>query len=435
MNRSAVCFLGAERLDGAVIAAQHTAEDIYVIGSSPVWETRESRIHYFCIQTVLQQSLVMHEIAWMAAAQTLQVICQPGWEEFGAQLEEYHYGAHGTLSEVADFGWQALKQARGNWKENGPFRCWDLLRGRFKDVPAVVCGAGPSLQEAARSIEAASSRALILAAGTAWPLMNSWGIAPHIAFMLEKQTSLDMLTRCIFSETACCFQSRLCPTYVHWLHGEKILAPESGPLPWENWWIKESQPVSLGWTVGNFTMQAAIWMGCNPIILAGMDFCYQNNKKYPGLPAGSATLIEYRGKKTQSDWLLAARWTEQLCQEHPEIRWINTSLDGLPLMMETTPLSQIHLAKQFDLTGRLHQALQGAPWLSLDDYSAKAAEWDESWVRCRSGTDLSDEIVYRHYLEPLWRIWEPVFLRQAQGQDMNLHRLLFFRNVLQNWFT
>jgi hypothetical protein len=200
---------------------------------------------------------------------------------------------------------------------------------------------------------------------------------------------------------------------------------------------------SFGWTVGNFATQAAVWMGCDPIIWAGMDFCYQEGRKYAGREdQGQTPLIERRGRKTQRDWLLAARWSEDLASEHPDVRFVNTSMDGLPLHppIETMPLWEAGrlLNGQFDLQGRLHQALQSGSWVSM---SKREKEWDHSWNRCASLSSdptadvdeaLAQEAVYQFYLKPLWQIWRPLFEREAQGQNLDWHRLLFFQQVLQN---
>jgi hypothetical protein len=70
----------------------------------------------------------------------------------------------------------------------------------------------------------------------------------------------------------------------------------------------------------------------------------------------------------------------------------------------------------------------------LLSFRNKEEEWEESLKRCGLNLEgnLSDEPVYWTLLEPLWNIWRPLFAREAAGQDLDLHRILFFQQVLKH---
>ena len=431
----AICFLGLKSFDSS--SARRWLQDnqrLYLVDDHPPEVPTEilqhPRVRYFEIETPLLYSQIAKEIAWGAVMQSLDIRIENGWEDLKEKIEECHHAAHLLLSEVADFGVKAFTNARANWK-SGSFRHWQLLMDRFKDVPAIVCGAGPSLQDAQPYLANIGPRALILAAGTAAPILGEWGVEPHLALSIDKETPVELARRQPFHELTTVMQSRFNPDCAAILQGEKIVAPESGPLPWERWWVDETLPFSFGWTVGNFATKIAIWMGCNPIIWAGMDFSYPANQKYAG------SEIETDQRMTQRDFLLAARYSEETALNHPHIRFIQTSNQGLPLKepIETRPFAfaQQLLKNEFDLRGRLHQAIQCSNPMNLEMQS-KENEWNESIRRCSGNLalDLTNEIVYQHYLEPLWQIWRPIFVREADGQSIDLHRSLFFQTVLQN---
>ena len=433
----AICFLGLKNFDcSSALEKLQENKWLYLVSDAdpalPSKLLQHPRVRYFEIETPWQMKQIAKEIAWGAVMQSLDIRNEEGWEELKDNIEECHHAAHLLLSEVADFGVKAFSNARINWK-SGSFRHWSILKDRFRNVPAIVCGAGPSLQDARPYLANVQSRALVLAAGTAAPILGDWGIEPHLALGLDKETPVESMRRQPFAELTMIMQSRFNPDCVSLLHGEKVIAPESGPLPWERWWLSETESPSFGWTVGNFATLVAIWMGCNPIIWTGMDFCYPDGQKY----ASSSSAIEADHRITQRDFLLAARFSEEVAQAHPHIRFLQTSKHGLPLKepIETRPFTMaLRLLKnEFDLSGRLHQSLQSAAGMNLE-MESKEKDWNESLRRCLSNpaADLSDEIVYEYYLEPLWQIWRPVFIREAQGQNIDWHRALFFQKVLQD---
>ncbi len=433
----AICFLGLKNFNRSLMEQWlHENKWLYLVSDHdpalPSEILQHPRVRYFEIETPLQMRQMAKEIAWGSVMQSLDIHAEEGWDELKDKIEECHHAAHLLLSEVADFGVKAFSNARVNWK-SGSFRHWALLKDQFKNVPAVVCGAGPSLQDARPYLADIQSRALVLAAGTAAPILGDWGIEPHLALGLDKETPVESMRRQPFAELTMVMQSRFNPDCVSLLHGEKIIAPESGPLPWESWWLDETERPSFGWTVGNFATLIAIWMGCNPIIWTGMDFCYPDSQKY----AGSSSVIEADHRITQRDFLLAARFSEEVALAHPHIRFLQTAKHGLPLKepIETRPFAMARrlLKNEFDLSGRLHQALQSAPWMNLA-MEMKEKDWNESLRRCSRdpSADLSGEIVYEHYLEPLWQIWRPIFTREAKGQNLDTHQALFFQKVLQD---
>ena len=384
------------------------------------------------LETPLQRPIAAKEIAWEAAMKPLIVHAAPGWEEMKRQIEECHLAAHLLLSEVADFGIEAFSNARRNWREAGPFRNFYDLKGAFSKIPAVICGAGGSLLEAAPFLK--ESGALIFAAGSAFSQLVRLDVDPHAVCALDKQ----MVPPEIFSKVPLFMQSRLNPEVVSRFCGEKVLVPESGPLSWERWWLETEEEISCGWTVGNFALKIALLLGCDPIILTGMDYCYLDGKKY-ALDQEKKDLpgtIEARNRLgepvlTQRDWIMAARFCDEAAKEYRDRRIISTSVRGLFLgdQIEVIPFLRLELPqKKIDIQGLIQKASR----ISFQD---KEKAWTESLMRCGLEEDLSGEPIYETILEPLWRIWRPLFEREAKGQSMELHRKLFFQKVLFFFFN
>jgi hypothetical protein len=63
--------------------------------------------------------------------------------------------------------------------------------------------------------------------------------------------------------------------------------------------------------------------------------------------------------------------------------------------------------------------------------SSRWGEWQESLQRA-SAMDREEEIVSQLLLQPLWRIWKPIFEREdASEMALQIHRMLFLQRILQ----
>ncbi|MBM3192500.1 MAG: motility associated factor glycosyltransferase family protein, partial [Chlamydiae bacterium] len=61
----------------------------------------------------------------------------------------------------------------------------DDLRGKFQGVPAIVCGAGPSLKGAIPWLKQAENKALILAGGSTIAALTTQGVTPHLGLVFD----------------------------------------------------------------------------------------------------------------------------------------------------------------------------------------------------------------------------------------------------------
>lgn len=437
------CMIGVGTIDAEALLAWLGGREkrrLFLIACGP--SPDHPRIQIYDPSTFLEQNIIANEVGWSAVMQPLEIQASEGWEALESRVRESHLAAHLLLSDVADLGIKAFANARENWKKSGPFAALSSFKGCLAGVPAIVAGAGPSLEEALPTLQDASSRALLIASGTALSICSRWGITPHLASALDKRTLLEVTKGAEGSIS--CVQSRLNPEVMALLQGTKILAPEGGPLPWESWWLGKQEAIESGNTVGNFATQIALYLGCNPIIWTGMDFCYRGEVKYAeNLDQEKCHLLTVQNRQgapvlTQRDWLMAASWHRGLAAEHTDRRWICTAQEGLVLGDAVETLSWQEalqlLDREIDAGARLKLALQEAPLLQIDP--EKEAEWQRSIERslsaCRAiQTELLEkEPVYFYYLAPLWNLWRPVFQRDSAKQDLPSIRLLFFLKVL-----
>lgn len=353
------------------------------------------------LESPFQIEMFANKIAWESALRKLTVVLQEESEEgirFKDAIEKYHNGAQLLLAETSDWGVSVLKNTRAN---KGLHRKGMDLKDRFAGIPALIVGAGPSLRKNGHLIRAFQNKALIFAAGSG---MHGIGAEPHFAGSVDPNAPYKQFKTHTCFETPFCYQSRMNARNFSIVHGEKLLFPDPG-YPSVNWLNETEEEFDGGWTVGTFLTSVAVVLGCDPIIFVGMDFAAENGKKYAFLEAPEV-------KETQTDWVMSVRWIEELAQQHPERRFLNATEGGAPFCIPETLESVLaQCTREWNLKKMVHEAIQSLPARAPNE-----ARWEE-W-------DRQGEIVHEKLLEPLWKIWGPIFEHS--------HQEIFFQQVLQD---
>jgi hypothetical protein len=365
-------------------------------------EVIHPRLKKFVLESPLQIEMIAKKVAWSAVFKQLEVILRKEGALFQQTVQECHQAADLLLSEAADYGTEILKNARAN---QAPFRRGRELQGEFKDIPAIVVGAGPSLKKNGDLLRTFENKALILAGGSALNLLKT---KPHFAASIDKQAPNKQFKKHPYFDVPFCYQARMNRENFSLVRSERLLFPD-GSSPAINWLQNDEALFDGGWTVGNFLTAFAVLLGCNPIIFVGMDLCQEN-------------------RETQKDWLMAKVWTEQFAKKHSDREWINATEGGLGFgeAMVAKKLEEVVVTQEWNLRQKVDQAIQKLPLHNPDQ--KRFEEWDLSMQQCAHGADLDNEIVYEKLLIPLWQVWEPLFAEL--GGDLKLHRTLFFQQVI-----
>lgn len=398
-------MLFAENVD--FICIESWDEDLYEKALSWVDETRrvafvcdeerktkDPRVAIFTVESPLQWPSVIRKIGQASVFKTLQVI---GSDKFKSQIEESQHIAHGLLSEAADYWVKPICNARAN---NLPYKRGMDLRASFQNTPAIIVGAGPSLEKNGHLLRLFEDKALIFAGGSA---LNVIDVEPHFAASIDAEAPYQQFKAQPFAEVPFCYQARMNPDNFSLLHGERLLFPDSSCPPINE--IYGESSFDAGWTVGTFLTAIAKLMGCSPIIFIGMDLCYTAGKKYAKIEAEIPDgLIPFGDVWTQRDWLLAARWIEAQGGE------MFNAGEGI-LRLPKIALEQIApTLKKQNIRAKVHETLQKIPIQKAPDWS----KWEDTAL-----------------LNPLWDIWKPIFKRELVGHDLELHKKLFFQKVLE----
>jgi hypothetical protein len=231
------------------------------------------------------------------------------------------------------------------------------MKNAFCNIPAVICGAGPSLQESLKDLQALEDRALILAGGSTLAALSSQGVKIHFGMAIDpNEEEYFRLKNSFAFETPILYSTRVHP---------KIFQTCSGPFVYmrtgiggmTELWMEEELGL-MGELIGkelsleamSVTAVCVAWakfLGCNPILLNGVDLAYTDGKRYaagvvehPFFEKGEQDLsarnqiIRCKNRKglqvdTAVRWIMESDAIAEFSLSCPETDVINTTVRGL----------------------------------------------------------------------------------------------------------
>lgn len=360
-------------------------------------------------------------------------------------------------SDFADHGVKVFKNIQANLASN--FSLAEELFGKFSSMPAIICGAGPSLRKNGFLLKEFANKALIIAGGGASSALKKLDVEPDFIFHVDPESD-HPFSLC---QTPTFFQLRTDEKAVLSSHGKKLLLKGSGNFELESWLEKElglKYPhLDGGWTVGTCSIALAHHLGCSSIILVGMDFSSSDGHVYAeGVKGGGKAprqpVITTHGDTVyaQLDWILAAEWVERFAQKHPECDLINATEGGIGFKgVKEMALKDINLPLLQKDLDHMITSLPSVDTTSIRERLATSLTRSYSLIQAilkeiqknfpkpplENGTcallehDLSQEIGYQTVFLPIWDIWKSVILRHNQDGENGafLHKILFLLNL------
>ncbi len=233
------------------------------------------------------------------------------------------------------------------------------LRGKFKNIPAIICGAGPSLEHSFSLLKNSSDRALIIAGGSTIAALSNHGITPHLGLALDpNREEFDRLKMASSYEMPLLFASRLQSEVLLTTNAERGYLHSATGGPFENELERalgierEAIGPELGseaLSVTTLALALAVEMGCNPILLNGIDLAYTGMRRYAAgvMPSSSVVETELEQEKKAGErllertdisgqktftlvkWVMESECIAAFAKAHPEVQFYNVSPGGL----------------------------------------------------------------------------------------------------------
>ncbi len=234
------------------------------------------------------------------------------------------------------------------------------LFGEFQNVPALICGAGPSLNKHLDQLNALKERACLFAGGTAMKLLMQAGVRPHFGGGIDPNTEQWKLYQQIKElDFPVFYHPRIRSEALELLKGPKLYLSGTGGYEIGKWVDNQLgiavQEMDEGHNVIHFLTQIALRMGCNPIIFIGMDL-----SSHTALHGVLRNDIYGNPIHTEWKWIRESHWTSTLAQEKSDRCWINATEGGIGFKgIENRALKDVHLEKM-DVDEKIRAALKKA---------------------------------------------------------------------------
>lgn len=394
-------------------------------------------------------------------------------ESFFRQLDHTHRGIDLLASDCEDMGVKVLTNALKNLQMLPSARLGPSVEGKCAGIPAIVCGAGPSLNAALPLLATLKERALLIAGGSAVRALTAHGIAPHLQAHIDPQPPRRRFLEQDSFEVPVFYQGRFCSALLSLTQGPLFWMPDSGSYPLEGWLAAEcgifSERFDAGWTVANFCTAIAAHLGCSPIIFVGMDFSCGPDVIYASDIAGEENRnelieIEKGALYSKRDWLMSAEWIASYARERESVEWINASSKGISLggipKRDLQEVAKTSLTNQRDMQGMMHAlwadaAVSHVTFEKVADVRRRVKESFEKSLELCDGLlkvfekyyphsplekgeyavlelELEQEVCHSHFLLPLWNVWKRPILRASfHPIGQHLHKLLFFKKAIE----
>lgn len=256
--------------------------------------------------------------------------------------------------------------------------------GSFRKVPAIICGAGPSLEHQLSLLGKQLDKALIFAGGSAMNVLNAAGIQPHLGAGIDPNPAqFERLSQNTAFVVPYYYRNRLYHEAFDMIHGPRLYIPGCGGYDvgdfFEERFKIQHEFLDEGHNVINFSLQIAYQLGCDPIIFVGMDLGYTGMKTYaPGVekevrfdPDSLLQIDDFDSRPLlQKDiygkplytlwkWVAEADWIGEFAKDHPDVTLFNCTEGGLGFPEVPNESFKAIVKRYLKRSYPIHDRLQG----------------------------------------------------------------------------
>lgn len=301
----------------------------------------------------------LHELIFSFPTQSVQVILSLKYQKekkaFATLLEEFIYKesfyAASVLKEAIHIP-TLLENYLENIKHLTHCYSFDAFKNKGSNIPAIICGAGPSLDSCLSGLKKLKDKAFIFAAGSAITALGSANIDPHFLVAIDPNFNEYLRLKDMKAFEVMLLQGmRLYPGIFNLTCSPISFLKSRGPN-WinilESFLQEESRKIIQSMdkessTVLTLAVAIAVYLGCNPIILVGVDLAHPSKKSYSKHVClryensleeeelVQSKILKKKGSFSKEvdvplKWWAESKALEKFIKKFPDINFINTSL-------------------------------------------------------------------------------------------------------------
>lgn len=341
----------------------------------------------------------------------------------------------------------------------------EMMNGALRGIPAILCGAGRSLDKQLPLLSGLFDKAFLMAPASSMNPLSASSIVPHVGGGVDPTNGqLSRLMSRSGNDVPLFYSGFYNYLAFEFWHGPKIHISLSSGYGIPKWFEKtleraKGESLIAGVSTSNYLLEAAAFLGCNPIVLVGMDLSFHNGKRYSeGVFAhptderrqheavsrtndGLITFPGYGGKDvvTNRQWFQEAACISAFRLRHPEITVVNCTEGGMNIIyVEDKPFEHMvkeSLGETWDIQGWFHGEVVNASVMAHGESAVffAIAEWERSLLRCRELLDnliaanenggpeslwqneLHEEAAYKNFLSGLNDVYEVLRNLERRG--------------------
>lgn len=428
--------------DHQLIFLEDDLEVIYQLFHTEIGEeiihNKHVSLYYF--EDIQEAKNITLALRWEFFMKKIEVTCHDFYEKTKKEKASdlmnrilNDQALHNSLvKEYLDYGVGFFK----NFYEN-----LDLLPGsflgtalfnKFKNVPAIICGAGPSLELHYPLLKKMHNKALIFAGGSSLNALVANGIMPHFGAGIDPNAAQALrIKETCHVKIPFFFRNRIYHNALKMIQGPRLYIPGSGGYDVSEWFedklkIDHDLVLDEGHNVINFEVEIAKALGCHPIIFVGMDLGYTGMRLYSkGIVKDSTVtkkeLLKSNDNRHPDDfdlkailkkdilgkplytlwkWIVESEWMGEFAKLNPETLLINATEGGLGFPgiknQSLKSLQKHYLTKNYRLQNRIEKYIKNANMTSVTHKKIKDLRKTLflSLKRCISNLDVLLEEIH-----------------------------------------
>jgi hypothetical protein len=356
---------------------------------------KNTQVHLYFFHRIDDTEPTLNELYWNfymtpLTFSALEFYAKTKLEKYNELSHKISYDAalkNSLLDEYLRFGYGFFRNFYTNLFLLPGSSLGNSLWGKFKNVPAIICGAGPSLQKNIGFLKNLQDRALIFAGSSALNAVTSGGVTPDFGAGLDpnpmQETRLSKIKDLSFPFL---YRNRMYHPAMKLVKGPRLYVTGAGGYDVAEWFEKclniENEYIEEGRNVVNFCLEVAHMMGCNPIIFVGLDLAYTGMQAYSGGVVGdagvnAAKLLQNENADDRAiikedihgepiytlwKWVSESRWIGDFTAQHPNVTVINATEGGLgfPGVPNKTlkAVAKKYLTKKYQLRARVQKQIE-----------------------------------------------------------------------------